>query len=102
MRLVAGLVQGIVLFILCRAAKQAIWPATNATLFAPILLVFSVVQVLLISSLGQVKSRQVLLWILAASALIASLALYDVWRRVGAPETDLLSNSKAIPTHCGD
>ena len=96
MRLVAGLVQGIVLFILYRAAKEAMWPATNPTLFAPMLLVFSVVPVLLISSLGYVKSRQVLLWMLAASALIASLALYDVWRSVGAPETDFSSHSKGI------
>ncbi|MBQ5946547.1 DUF4153 domain-containing protein [Massilia sp. ST3] len=84
-RIGAGLVQGLVLALLYQAGQDRAWPATQPLLFAPLLLAAALVPIILISGLGQLTRRQLLLWCGAAAALIVLLAVYDAWDQLGAP-----------------
>ncbi len=79
-RLALGLLQGLVLYFLYHAAKTGGWPATQPALFAPLLLVWLLVPVILISSLGHLSARTAVVWIALAAAVIAGLAFHDFWR----------------------
>ena len=82
-RLAVGLLQGLVLYVLYHAAKSATWPATESSLFAPLLLVSVIAPVILISSLGHLDRRKTAIWIAVAIVIIAALGIYDIWRGSG-------------------
>ena len=84
-RIGIGLVQGLVLYLLYQAGENRAWPATQPLLFVPLLLLAALVPVILISGLGQLTRRQLLLWSGTAAALIALLGVYDAWDQFGAP-----------------
>lgn len=75
-----GLAQGLVLYLLYLVADNDVWPATETLLFAPMLLVALFCPLLLVSALGHLTRRQVMLWVGGAAILIAALAVYDIWR----------------------
>jgi hypothetical protein len=79
-RLAIGLLQGVTLYFLYRAANAMTWPATESYLFAPLLLVSVIAPVILISSLGHLDKRQTWIWMLAAVAIIGALGFHDIWR----------------------
>jgi hypothetical protein len=79
-RLAIGLLQGLLLYFLYRAARDFSWPATEAYLFAPLLLVGLIVPVILVSSLGHLGRKQTWSWVLAAAVVIGALGVYDAWR----------------------
>lgn len=79
-RLTIGLVQGATLWLLYRAFEARAWPATDPTLFAPLLAVSVFVPVLVLLGLGNARGRVALAWAAAAAALCAGLALHDVTR----------------------
>jgi len=85
LRLLVGLVQGFVLYFLSDAITTKTWPVTEPMIFAPWLLVFTFIPVLLISSLGHLPPKTLWRWMLAATLIIGSLGLYDIWRSIGAP-----------------
>lgn len=80
-----GLVQGLILYLLYLVADYDVWPAIEPLLFAPVLLVTLFAPVLLISSLGHLTRRQMLAWVATATALVAALAVYDIWRMGSMP-----------------
>lgn len=75
-----GLLQGLVLYLLYLVADYDVWPAIEPLLFSPMLLASLLCPVILVSSLGHLTRRQILLWVLLAASLIAALAVYDIWR----------------------
>jgi hypothetical protein len=79
-RIVLGLLQGLFLFLLYRAAREHVWPATSPLLFAPMLLAGLYVPLIAISGLGQMDRRRLALWVGSAAVLLAGLACYDAWR----------------------
>ncbi|MCA1857139.1 DUF4153 domain-containing protein [Massilia oculi] len=83
-RIGIGLAQGLLLFLLYRAGTALHWPATAPRLFVPLLLVCALVPVIAISGLGLLTRRRLLLWSVTAAAMLAVLALHDVWRMEGA------------------
>lgn len=87
-RIGIGLAQGLLLYLLYMAAQDKSWPATMPLLFAPLVMLGLLLPVILISGLGQMTRRQLLLWAVGAAVLIALLAAYDVWRRTGVPGWD--------------
>lgn len=84
-RLGIGLVQGGALYFLYRAASIQSWPATDAQLFGPMLLVSFFIPVLMMSGLGHLQGKAWWHWLLVATLVAACLAYYDAWRIVGAP-----------------
>jgi hypothetical protein len=80
-RLTIGFLQGLALYALYRAAESALWPATNALVFAPLLLVAAIVPTLMGVGLSQLRPRTLLSWGLALSAVLIGLAIYNITRR---------------------
>lgn len=79
-RLATGLVQGLLLYWLYAAARDAIWPATSAYVMVPLMTVLILWPVLLVSSLGHLTLRKVGYWLLAALVVLLLFAQHDVWR----------------------
>ncbi|CAH0201585.1 hypothetical protein SRABI118_01750 [Massilia sp. Bi118] len=84
-RILVGLVQGLLLYLLYRAGKEQAWPATVSLLFVPLVLAALIVPVILVSGLGHMPRRQLLLWGGAALLLLAGLGCYDAWRVADLP-----------------
>ncbi len=78
-RLAIGLTQGLALYLLYSAYDDKVWPATQGLVFAPALLVWLFIPTVLISTLGEMAWRKALLWALAAAAVTALLAFFDIW-----------------------
>ena len=79
-RFALGLLQGGALSLLYLAYEERSWPATNGALFAPLLLVALLVPLLVIQSLRSLRLRTLIGWTVVATAAIAALAYYDIWR----------------------
>jgi hypothetical protein len=84
-RILLGLLQGLLLYGLYRAAKVHAWPSTASLLFVPLVLVALFVPVLLISGLGHMPRRRLILWGMAATLVLAGLGCYDAWRTLDLP-----------------
>jgi hypothetical protein len=90
-RLGIGLIQGLALWWLYHAAEvdryigavEAVrdWPATQPALFAPLLLVFFFVPVLLLVGVGRMRLLTLAIWAVAATAALALLGWHDVARQ---------------------
>jgi hypothetical protein len=93
-RLAIGIVQGLVLYLLYRAAKTDSWPVTIDYLFAPLLMVSLFAPVILVASLGHLGKKQAVLWISVVVAVVAGLAFFDVWRGA-ADSTHWFGGNKA-------
>lgn len=79
-RLVAGLLQGLLLYWLYSTAQDKAWPATEPCLLAPLMLMCLLLPVLLVSSLGHLSPRRIGLWMAGAALVLTVLALHDVSR----------------------
>jgi hypothetical protein len=84
-RILLGLLQGLLLYLLYRAGKEQAWPASAPLLFVPLVLAALIVPVILVSALGHLPRRQLVLWGGAALLLLAGLGCYDAWRCADLP-----------------
>lgn len=82
-RIGIGLLQGLLLYLLYTAAQDKFWPATAPLLFGPLVALGVLAPVILISGLGHMTRSRLVQWVLGAVAVIAALAVYDAWRRLG-------------------
>ncbi|MDE2135519.1 MAG: DUF4153 domain-containing protein [Alphaproteobacteria bacterium] len=78
-RLTVGLAQGLALYLLYYAHDNKSWPATDPNLFAPSLLVFLFVPLLVLQGMGNLRKRTLIVWTVLATAVAAGFAWYDVW-----------------------
>jgi hypothetical protein len=84
-RILLGLLQGLLLYLLYRAGKEQTWPASVPLLFVPLVLAALILPVILVSGLGHLPRRQLVLWGGAALLLVAGLGCYDAWRVADLP-----------------
>ena len=80
-RLIAGAAQGIVLYLLYRASDSNTWPETDPFWMAPLLMVWVFVPLLFLQAVGTMRTQTLVIWTVAATALLAGLAWYDIWRQ---------------------
>jgi hypothetical protein len=87
-RLVIGLVQGVALWWLTRSwtdgrgyEHPAFWPATDPWLFGWLFIVFAFVPVVLLAGVGRLRPATLAIWGVAAAAVLAALAFYDIDRQ---------------------
>jgi len=78
-RLVLGLAQGLVLYLLYSAFDQKAWPATEPQLFAPLSVLALFIPPLLSQALGNVRLTTLAIWAAVATAAVAGLVWYDQW-----------------------
>ncbi|WP_168192890.1 DUF4153 domain-containing protein [Undibacter mobilis] len=79
-RLAIGLAQGLFLFGLQQAFANQIWPATNAHLFASLLMAGFFVPLIAISGLGNLRQRTLAIWLAVATLICVGLASYSIYR----------------------
>ncbi|USQ96371.1 DUF4153 domain-containing protein [Caulobacter sp. RL271] len=88
-RLAIGLAQGIALFLLQKADESKTWPATQPTLYAPLLVCALMVPMIPLAALSAMRRTFLIGWSLVAAALAAILAVHAAWTgaapdRIGA------------------
>ncbi|MDB5454903.1 MAG: hypothetical protein JWP92_488, partial [Caulobacter sp.] len=79
-RLAIGLLQGLALFLLHEAFEAKAWPTTVPPLFAALTLAALLAPFVALAGLGALRRGTLVAWGLAATAMIALLAAYDIWR----------------------
>jgi uncharacterized protein DUF4153 len=75
-----GLLQGIALYLLQQAVEAKAWPATDGLIFAPLLTAAIFVPVIVVAGLENLRPRTLAVWALAATAVCAGLAAYNIFR----------------------
>lgn len=83
LRLLTGLIQGLVLYLLYHARTAQTWPANEPLVFNALVLVFFFTPTLFISSLGHLPTKTMGRWLLVATLISAGLGAYDSWRHIG-------------------
>src|SRR5471032_3649074 len=79
-RLVAGLLQGLLLYGLYRAATDSAWPSGQPYLFVPLMIVGVLLPPLFISAIGHLDTRRTAIWTCASALIMLVLSVHDVWR----------------------
>jgi hypothetical protein len=79
-RLVAGLLQGLALYLLYSALDAKTWPATDGLVFAPLLYVSVFVPLIFLLGVGSMRLATLGGWLIAVAAVVAALAWYGIWR----------------------
>jgi hypothetical protein len=79
-RFALGLLQGGALSLIYYAYEQHSWLATDGEIFAPLLSVALFVPLIVIQSLRSLRLATLMVWTIVATALIAALSFYDIWR----------------------
>jgi hypothetical protein len=79
-RLLIGLIQGVLLFVLLRISSTQLWPATVPLLYSPLVGITLLAPPLLIVSCAYIPVRRLMLWLLPIAVLIALVAGYAEWR----------------------
>lgn len=77
-RLAIGLLQGVLLCALFKAADLKAWPATDARIIAPLVLVGLFVPLLALTAWPALRPRTLLLWLGGATAVLVGIALHDL------------------------
>ena len=80
LRLLTGLLQGVILYALYYSLKEKFWPSTNGYLFSPLTMIFVFVPVLFISALGHLNARRMWIWMTIAALICVLMGVYDIWR----------------------
>jgi hypothetical protein len=93
-RLALGLLQGLALYLLYRAADAHVWPATEPTSFAPQFLTALYVPLLISQAMGTMRLRTLLIWALVATIATCGLATYD---RLRDPVSVITNNDDLLP-----
>lgn len=99
LRLCIGLLQGLLLYFLYYVLQAKLWPATNPWVFGPLVAIVSVVPVLMVQGMGNIRWKTLLIWGVGAALLLWGLTFYDLWRRStldvlhGAPSGQLVGLS---------
>lgn len=96
-RLVAGLLQGLALYLLYLAADEKVWPATNGQVFAPLLFVALASPLGFILSIGNLRTRTLLWWVAGGTLLVAFLGWYDIWRGWPVEWNGTIATPRIIP-----
>ena len=80
-RLAVGLLQGLALWGLTEAVEQKVWPATQGPVFGALAMMALLAPFVVLGGLGGLRQRTLIVWSLAAAALLALLGAHDIYRR---------------------
>ncbi|WP_342237992.1 DUF4153 domain-containing protein [Inquilinus sp. OTU3971] len=83
-RLLIGLLQGVVLYLLWRVAEDRVWATLIRPQFAAAALATAYVPLIALVGLGSVRLRTLLIWAAAAALVLAGLGVHDATRAIEA------------------
>jgi hypothetical protein len=78
LRLGIGLIQGLALLILYQAADDKTWPATDGLVFGPLVTVAAAIPLLVISGLGNIRPRGLIIWAVIATIGCVGFGIYGI------------------------
>lgn len=81
-RLIIGVAQGAALFWLYNASDTHVWPATDGSVFAPLLLVALFVPLGISLGVGSLRTATLTSWTLFATFALAGVAYFAIWKSV--------------------
>lgn len=84
-RMVVGLVQGLLVYLLTESHEQKLWPSTDPVLYAALGAAALFAPLVLIAGLASLRRPVLVGWTLASAAIAAGLAGYEAWRNIGDP-----------------
>src|SRR5471030_2875954 len=90
LRLLIGLLQGLVLYALTRSLEAKAWPSTDLRVYDSLLDVARYVPILAIVSVGNLRSKTAAIWIALMAALCAGLGFYQGFRDPAPVNTYLI------------
>src|SRR5580692_8537811 len=77
-RLGVGLVQGLALLILYQAVDDKTWPATDGLVFGPLVTVAAAIPLLVISGVGNIRPRGLIIWAVIATIGCVGFSIYSI------------------------
>ena len=83
-RAILGLAQGAALYLLYEAAEVKAWPATDAQVFAPLVLTAVFAPTLAAAGVGNLRLPTFAIWTAAATVIVAALGAYDIFHAPAA------------------
>jgi hypothetical protein len=101
LRLLTGLVQGLLLYWLYRATQQGGWLAAMPAVMAPLLMAGLLLPAMLISALGHMAPRKLALWMLLAAVAVLAMALHAVQRDAGLALNPGMAGNAALRVLAG-
>ncbi len=76
-RLAIGALQGLAIFTLHRIDTADAWPSTAPPVFAALVVLAAFLPIVLLGSVGRMRPRTLLIWVLCAGAILAFLGWWD-------------------------
>jgi hypothetical protein len=95
LRLIIGILQGLVLYLLLNAARHRSGIATIPVLFFPLHLAMLFIPPALIVGLPRVKAARLAMWASALAAIISIVGYHDAWRIAASPMVGMPSLGRA-------
>jgi hypothetical protein len=83
LRLIAGIFQGLALYLLLNAAQNRSGIATIPPLFFPLLLAILFIPPTLIVGLPRIRGARLVMWAVCLAAIVVVLGYHDAWRSAG-------------------
>ncbi|HEY0052840.1 MAG TPA: DUF4153 domain-containing protein, partial [Caulobacteraceae bacterium] len=87
-RLLTGVVQGLALFLLYRAATDHTWPSQTPMAMWPLVMIFLLTPPVLLAAAGRMRPRTLAVWAGAVAVFATLVGLYAGWTYVGVPAQD--------------
>ncbi len=78
LRLGIGFIQGLALLILYQAFDDKTWPATDGLVFGPLVVVAAAIPLLVISGLGNIRPRGLIIWAVIATIGCVGFGIYGI------------------------
>ena len=79
-RLLIGLAQGAMLWVLFHAAETHSWPSTNLNVFGPALLIGLFLPIAAVTTIGSLRPSTLACWLIGAALFVGFLGLHEVAR----------------------
>src|SRR5580704_14508397 len=98
LRLGIGLIQGVALLILYQAFNDKTWPATDGLVFGPLVVVAAAIPLLVISGLGNIRLRGLIIWAAIATIGCVGFGIYGVISDPVVAQFSAAPTPRIVPT----
>ena len=101
LRVVLGLIQGLLLYVLYYSTTEKTWLSTQAPLFVALVMLAGFLPLAAISAIGHLPTRKLLIWLGVLAVVLGGLGYYDGWRTDVSQLLPAVSAGSAAGRHDG-